>query len=292
MAVKKIRYVLLAVFALNLSVASVRFGLAVLTGSSGILADGFHALADSGANMVALAGLWLAYRPADKKYPYGYARFENLAIVVIGCIIITMAITGAGLSAVERLASSSYPSFSWLAFYVLSATLVVSAGVALGERFFGMRYNSKLLGADSFHTALDAFASTTVLFGFGASALGLGFLDPVVALVIVVFIFWIVGKEMIVKNARILAQKAFLDPEKVRAVATSVPGVLGCHSIQTFGDPDSSSLALHISIWGDEKSPHDEYLVKDVIMLLAERLGIAAGNISVQWEKRRPCPNP
>ena len=67
----KVRNILIGVLVLNLMVAFARMGYGYSINSSSLIADGVHALSDGFSNVIGLIGLWIASRPADKKYPYG-----------------------------------------------------------------------------------------------------------------------------------------------------------------------------------------------------------------------------
>lgn len=80
-----------------LSVAGIAFNLLLfilktsagsLSDSIAITADGFNNLADSGACLMALLGFELGDKPADKRYPCGYGRFEYLSGLLISAAVI------------------------------------------------------------------------------------------------------------------------------------------------------------------------------------------------------------
>src|SRR5690625_7833366 len=54
----------------------------ILTNSLALLADAGHMLSDAAALALALFALWIAERPAQPRYTYGYYRAEILAAVV------------------------------------------------------------------------------------------------------------------------------------------------------------------------------------------------------------------
>ena len=54
-------------------------------------ADGIHSVFDSAGNVVGLVGIALASRPADEGHPYGHAKFETYASLVIGVLLLLAA---------------------------------------------------------------------------------------------------------------------------------------------------------------------------------------------------------
>jgi cation diffusion facilitator family transporter len=63
---------------------------AALTGSIAIGANALHVGVDTVVHLVALGGVWLATRPADPRHPYGYERYEALASLLIGMLLLAV----------------------------------------------------------------------------------------------------------------------------------------------------------------------------------------------------------
>lgn len=80
-----IRSILYALFA-NLSIAVAKGAAAYWTGSSAMLAESIHSLADSGNQLLLLFGMKQSTRPPDREYPLGYGRsiyFWSFLVAVI-----------------------------------------------------------------------------------------------------------------------------------------------------------------------------------------------------------------
>src|SRR5262249_49945111 len=81
--------VLWIVLLLNLGGAALKLGMGWATGALSLLADGVHALLNASSNVVGLVGIAVASRPADAGHPYSHRRFETLAAVSIGLLILS-----------------------------------------------------------------------------------------------------------------------------------------------------------------------------------------------------------
>lgn len=64
----------LVALAANLAIAAAKFAGAALTGSAGMLAEGFHSLVDTGNQGFLFLGLHLQGRPRSPAHPMGYGR--------------------------------------------------------------------------------------------------------------------------------------------------------------------------------------------------------------------------
>lgn len=244
---RSIRRVLWIVLVLNLAVAAAKYVYGAVTGSASMQADGIHSVFDSAGNVVGLVGIALASRPADEGHPYGHAKFETYASLVIG-VLLLLAAFEVGSSAVTKLASGSYTAeVTPLSFVVMAGTLAVNLGVTTYERRCAKRLKSEVLAADANHTLSDALVSVGVIVGLAAVALGFPMADPVMALVVTLAILataWDVFKHALAT----LSDRARIPEEDVRAAALAVPGVRDAHRIRTRGTEGEVYADLHVLV--------------------------------------------
>ena len=244
---RSIRRVLWAILFLNLAVAAAKYFYGLASGSASMQADGIHSVFDSAGNVVGLVGIALAARPADEGHPYGHAKFETYASLVIG-VLLLLAAFEVGSGAVGRLATGTFTaSVTPASFVVMVGTLCVNVGVTLYERRAAKRLRSEILAADASHTLSDALVSVGVIVGLAAVALGFPMADPVMALVVTLAILataWDVFKHALAT----LSDRARIPEEDVRAAALAVPGVRDAHRIRTRGTEGEVYADLHVLV--------------------------------------------
>ncbi len=244
---RAVRRVLWVVLALNLGVASLKVAYGLITSSISMQADGFHSLFDAVSNVVALVGLGLAARPADRGHPYGHAKYETYASAVIGAILAVTA-WQVGSSAWGKLVGDAQSArVDALSFGVIFTTLAVNIAVTLWERREARRLRSTVLAADSLHTASDAVVSVGVIAGLVAVRSGAEWADPVVALGVAAVIAW-TAFTVLRQAEETLSDRSRLDEEAVRLAVLAVEGVQGCHSIRTRGASTDVLVDLHVQV--------------------------------------------
>ena len=88
----------------------------ILSGSVSIIADAMNNLTDASSSIVTILGFKLAEKPADADHPYGHARYEYLAGLIVSAMIIFIGFELAKSSA-EKIFRPSAVQFSvpwWL----------------------------------------------------------------------------------------------------------------------------------------------------------------------------------
>lgn len=244
---RAVRRVLWWVLLLNVGVAAAKLGYGLLIDSVSITADGFHSLFDGTSNIIGLIGLGLAARPADKGHPYGHGKYETFASAAIGALLL-FAAWRVGSSAFVRLQNpGSGPAVDGISFVIMVATLAINLVVTTLERRAGKRLGSELLKADASHTASDVLVTLGVIGGLVAVRLGYPIADPLLGLIVAVFIVFTAFRVLAGAGGS-LADTARLDPAEVSARALDVDGVLGCHDVRTRGSESEVYVDMHVQV--------------------------------------------
>jgi cation diffusion facilitator family transporter len=81
------RGAVLTALAANVAVAIGKGGAALITGSSAMLAEALHSIADSVNEVLLLVGARRASRPADLRHPFGHARYRYLYAFVVSLAV-------------------------------------------------------------------------------------------------------------------------------------------------------------------------------------------------------------
>jgi len=123
--------VLGALFANGL-IAVLKFAAAVITGSSGMMAEAFHSVADTTNQVFLLLGLRFYKRPASDKHPFGYGKERFFWSFIAAIFIFGVGATYAIYEGIEKLRHPHPPTNLKWAYWVLGISFVLeSCSIAL-----------------------------------------------------------------------------------------------------------------------------------------------------------------
>jgi cation diffusion facilitator family transporter len=236
-------------FGLHLVLFAAQVVAAGLTGSVAIRANALHLGVDTAIHLVALGGVWFATRPADPRHPYGYERYEALASLLIGMLLlVAVALIMSG--ALPRLIDPQPSRATTLggAIMAISAAATGCLALYLGRR--GRQLRSRVLRSEGIHAAADALVALGVLAAVGAGVVGFPVLDPIVALAVGGVIGWR-GWGVVRSAAAVLTDAASIDINAIRVAALAVPGVRDCHAVRSRGEAGHVRVDLHIHVARD-----------------------------------------
>ena len=243
---QEIRFVIVLTLLLNLVVAVAKLILGYLTNTIAMVADGFHSLLDASSNIIGLVGLSLARHPPDERHPYGHGKFETIAAMSISVLMI-----GACYEIIQlmlgRLRHAPLPEIGVLSYVVVLGTMAVNIFVTVYESRQGRRLKSDFLLADAAHTRSDILASIAVLISIISASFHLYMVDTLAAIVIAAIIAR-AAFSVIKRSFAVLSDSARVDPEMVRRLVLSIPGVHLCHKVRSRGTADAIYMDLHIHL--------------------------------------------
>ena len=225
----------------NILLSSFKLFAGVIAHSGAMLSDAVHSLSDVFATLIALIGVKLARKTADKGHPYGHERLECVASLLLGIILLItgLAIGYAGLSKIlgGRYEALAVPGV--LALVAAVVSIVVKEAMFWYTMYYAKKLHSSAFHADAWHHRSDALSSVGALIGIGAARLGFPVMDPIASVVICLFILKVaydIGKDALRKMTDCACSEE--QENQLRSCILSEEGVLGIDSLRTrlFGD--------------------------------------------------------
>jgi cation diffusion facilitator family transporter len=100
------RKVIYAAILANLGIAAAKFGVAAVTGSAAMVAEGIHSAVDSGNELLLLIGEKVSARPPDQRHPFGYGKAVYFWALLVALSVFSL---GGGLSIYHGVQSLRHP---------------------------------------------------------------------------------------------------------------------------------------------------------------------------------------
>jgi cation diffusion facilitator family transporter len=118
---------IIAAFAANLGIAITKFVAFLFSGSSSMLAESVHSVADSGNQLLLLLGGRRARKAADEKHPFGYGRERYVFAFVVSIILFSVGGVFSLYEGVEKLTHPHPLEVPWLPIVVLLVAIALES---------------------------------------------------------------------------------------------------------------------------------------------------------------------
>jgi len=217
--------------------------------SIAIVSDSLNSFTDIIASTIVFISVRTSYRAADAEHPFGHHRAQPIAGLIVaiftgivGFEVITQSVTRliAGGAGVE-------PGI--LPILLVAGVLVAKLGMYLVARTVAQRAGSTALRASAADHRNDVLISGAVLAGVVAANLGLPILDPVVAILIGLWIIragFSIGRDNIKYLMGEVPPKELLD--RILGKARAVEGVLALNDVFAHYVGTTVEIEVHINV--------------------------------------------
>lgn len=243
------------------------------TGSTAVLSDAVHSLADLANNVLGIVATRLASAPPDREHPYGHRKYETLAVFAVATLLSVLALEIA-LSALDPV-EKEITHQGW-SLAVMIGVLCCNVAISTWEGRQARLLDSEILRADARHTLADVATTLGVLVGWQAAARGYRWVDTVATIAIAAMILYL-AFGLFRRAIPILVDESILNPEDLSRVAGSVSGVRAIRRIRSHVggsgpaidfvvgvDPNLSTAQSHAIADEIEQVLRDHFSVYDV----------------------------
>ena len=212
----------------------VKIILGIMINSVAVIADGFHDMADSMAACITLIAARIARMPADKKHPYGHARVEYLASLLVSAIVL---IVGYQLlrSSISKCIHPEPTDFSWLMIGFMVFAILLKGSAALFTIATGKHINSLPVIAAGTDNRNDVITSIIIVIGMLIHHFAGINLDGYMGCLVSLFILF-TGINLIRETITPLLgeppDKEMV--EEIEAIIMAHPEILGVHDLVIF----------------------------------------------------------
>lgn len=203
LADRRIRTALIAML-LDLMLTSARIGLAMITGSSALLADAYHSVSDLSLSVIFLACMVFRFIQEKKGCIDRIEKSRKIeSIVVIWVSFFILSLPFQIFRDAHRLSSESITNI-WVGIIGVVGIMACVFFMARLKLYVGRQTESISLEADGYHSLVDLFTSLLVLISLTGLMIGIN-MDEIVAVLIALLIASS-GIELLISGIRSLVK--------------------------------------------------------------------------------------
>ena len=257
----------------NLVLSIFKLVIGIITGSVAIMADAMNNLSDAGSAIVSLVSFKLSAKPADRDHPFGHARIEYVASMVVSFLILLVGFEmfSDSLSVIFRFSEAKEPDFSVPAFIILGFSILVKLFLSLYYRKIGKKINSSVILASATDSLFDTISTLAVLISSIIIKLtSVVIIDAIVGLLVSVMILVAGIRTLNETKNSILGEAPIKETvDSIMKIVSEYPEIIGTHDliVHNYG-PGHYIATLHAEVDGNG----DIYFLHDVIDNVEKRL--------------------
>lgn len=233
----------------NVFLACSKLIVGTLASSVSITADALNNLMDAASSIVTLVGFKMAEKPADEEHPFGHARSEYLAGLIVAMMIFVVGYELI-LSSVQKIWHPEAVSFSLPAAIVLLVSIGAKLVLSNYYKKAGEKISSQTLLAASVDSRNDVIMTTAVLLASVIEYYSKIQVDGFIGLAVAVFILYS-GISLAKETVSPLLGEGINEElkETLEDYILSCPKVVGCHDliVHDYG-PNQRFASIHVEM--------------------------------------------
>ena len=244
--------------AVNVILLLFKFVAGIVGHSAAMVADAVHSLSDFVTDIIVLVFVHISGKPKDKDHDYGHAKYETLAMTIIGfaLLLVAVGIEYSGLTKIIDWAQGEeLEAPGLLALWAALLSIALKEAVYHYSMIKARQLQSQAVEANAWHHRSDALSSIGTAIGIGG-AIFLGqrwtVLDPVASIIVGLFIIK-VSVDLLRNGIGDLMEQSLPDEveDEILRLAASVPGVAEPHELRTRRLGNHYAIELHILMDGN-----------------------------------------
>ena len=244
-------------------------------GSVSVMADAINNLSDAGSSAISFISFKISAKPADRSHPFGHARIEYVASMIVSFLIMLIGFELLRESATKIFAPAA-PDKSVITLVILGVSIAVKLWLGFFNRRIGKKIDSSVMRATAMDCFSDALATTAVL----VSALLFFFwginIDAYMGVLVAVLII-VAGIKILNETKNSILGEA---PKKetldgIKAIVDEYEGVLGIHDmvVHNYG-PGRIIASFHAEVDGAGNIFEAHDMIDNIEKRISEEMGI------------------
>ena len=253
----------------NLLLGAIKLFAGIISGALSITADAVNNISDAGSQIVSLISFRISAKPADRDHPFGHARIEYVASMIVSFFVLLVGFELFRESFGKIFAPQS-TNYSMLVIVILVISILLKVWLFFFGRRAAKKLKSDVIRATAADSLSDAGATLAVLVSAIIAKLTGFNTDAYMGMAVAVVIF-IAGIKILNDTKNSILGSA-PDPEVVESIAAltkEYPEVVGIHDlvVHNYG-PGNTIASFHAEVDGKA----DIFVTHDVIDNVEKRL--------------------
>ena len=258
---------------INILLSLLKLSVGLFTFSVAIIADALNNLSDAGASFISMISFKLASKPADRDHPFGHARLEYVASMIVSFLIMLVGfeLLIDSFKAIVGLKEITMPDFGIFPLILIGISIIGKLWLSLFYNKIAKKIDSKVIKAASVDSLTDCISTTAVLISsIIVKVTDFALLDSIVGLVVAVLII-IAGAKILneTKNSILGEAPVKETVEEINQIVSEEPLVIGVHDllVHNYG-PGKTIASFHAEVDGS----NDIFMLHDAIDNLEKRI--------------------
>lgn len=258
---------------INLILALIKLLAALLSNSVAIIADAFNNLSDSATSVITLLSFKVSSKPADKEHPFGHARMEYIASMVVSFIIMLVGgelFLDSGKSLLG-MSDSKQTEISLVTLIILSCAIVLKLWLGFFYKGIAKKIDSQVIKAAATDSFSDSVSTLAVLVSsIIIKITGWQIIDSIVGIAVSIPII-LAGFNILKETADILLGEGPIDEtvDSIKGIISKYPDIIDIHDLIVHNYGKGKTFAsFHAEVDGKQ----DIYYLHDMIDNVERRI--------------------
>lgn len=257
----------------NVILSIIKLVVGIITASAAIMADALNNFSDAGSSIITLVSFRLSSKPADKDHPFGHARIEYIASLIVSFLILLVGFETmfSNISVLLGLSEAAETSFSTASLIVIGASIMLKIWLSFFYKKIGKRIDSSVVKAAGVDSLMDSISTFAVLVSAIIVKLsGVQIIDTIMSMIVAVLII-VAGINILNETKNSLLGEAPIDDQikAINSIIEEYPDIIDIHDlmIHNYG-PNHYFATLHAEVDGNK----DIFKLHDMIDGVEKRI--------------------
>ena len=257
----------------NLLLSALKLIVGLLANSVAAIADAFNNFSDAGSALVSLISFRISAKPADRSHPFGHARIEYVASMIVSFLILGVGFSLLSDSFMGLLGKGDTEGaeFGLITLILLGCSILFKLILALFYRSVGNKIESSVMKASMMDSLMDCISTGAVLLcGIVIRFTSWVFLDSLVGIAVSILILFS-GIKILNDTKNSILGEAPVDEivDSILEIVNRYPEALGVHDmlVHNYG-PSHYIASLHVEVDGEQ----DIFELHDTIDLIEKNI--------------------